>query len=183
MEVTGFLCVSLGSSTNQLLWQSRKKTFCACSEAGDCAWPSILRYAFLWMKGPMQRIFIKKCFLFMVASGCRVKRSTLHDQCSADDAEVETTIKRFLCCGFLCDGKAMGQVYRCWQKTCLEIFCPCSNKTHFTFYIPLWPILLTHPRIVLISDSDPVDIWTNHLLLMNKELYRYGSLIGLQPMP
>jgi hypothetical protein len=33
----------------------------------------------------------------------------------------ETTVKRFLCCGFRRTGKAMEQVYRCWLRICREI--------------------------------------------------------------
>jgi hypothetical protein len=34
----------------------------------------------------------------------------------------ETTVKRFLCCGFRRNGKAMGQVYQCWWRISPEIF-------------------------------------------------------------
>jgi hypothetical protein len=68
----------------------------------------------------MQRIFIKKCVLFRMGSVRRVKRFTAGSRNEADfslmtkGAEVaETTVKRFLCCGFRRSGKAMGQVYQC----------------------------------------------------------------------
>jgi hypothetical protein len=59
----------------------------------------------------MQRIFIYKYFLFTVGTVCRVKRfsgSQLGGRYFVDDEEVETevrkcletTVKRFLCCGF-----------------------------------------------------------------------------------
>jgi hypothetical protein len=64
----------------------------------------------------MQRIFIKKCFLFTVGSVCR--GSQLGGKCFTDEEEVETDVrkwlrqeyKRLLCCGFRSTGKAMGQV-------------------------------------------------------------------------
>jgi hypothetical protein len=68
-------------------------------------------------KDSMQRIFIKKCFLFTVESVCRVKRFTTGGKRFADDEEnetraevAETTVKRLLCCGFRRTSKAMGQV-------------------------------------------------------------------------
>jgi hypothetical protein len=77
----------------------------------------------------MQRIFIKKCFLFTVGSVCSVKRFHLSGKRFADDEEVETKVRKWLrqqskillCCGFRRTGKAMGQVYQCWWMICLEI--------------------------------------------------------------
>jgi hypothetical protein len=87
----------------------------------------------------MQRILIKKCFLFMVGSVCRVKK---HGKLFADDEEVETEVRkwlrqRLLCCGCRRTGKAIGQVYQCWWGICGEIFCQGSNITYFTFCIHL----------------------------------------------
>jgi hypothetical protein len=65
----------------------------------------------------MQRLFIKRCFLFKVGSVCRVKRFSLAGKRFADDDEVETDVQkwlRLLCCGFRRTGKATGQVYQCW---------------------------------------------------------------------
>jgi hypothetical protein len=42
----------------------------------------------------MQRIFIKKCFLFTVGSVCRVKRFHLGGKRFADDEEVETEVRK-----------------------------------------------------------------------------------------
>jgi hypothetical protein len=80
----------------------------------------------------MQRIFIKKCFLFTVGSVCRVKRFTTGSRNSqrhskvADDARpgsemAETAVKRLLCYGFQRTGKVMGQLYPCWWRICREI--------------------------------------------------------------
>jgi hypothetical protein len=44
----------------------------------------------------MQRIFVKKCFLFTVGSVCRVKRSRLGGKRFADDEEVETEVREWL---------------------------------------------------------------------------------------
>jgi hypothetical protein len=53
----------------------------------------------------MQRIFMKKCFLFTVGSVCRIKQSHLGGKRFDDEEEVETevcetTVKRLLSCGF-----------------------------------------------------------------------------------
>jgi hypothetical protein len=42
----------------------------------------------------MQRIFIKKCFLFMLESVCRVKRFHLSGKRFCVDEEVETKIRK-----------------------------------------------------------------------------------------
>jgi hypothetical protein len=93
----------------------------------------------------MQRIFIKKCFLFTVGSVCRVKRFTTGCKRMADDEEVETdvrkvtetTIKRLLCCGFPRTGKAMGQVCRCWWRICREMNVFFFSFEYLMFYIHL----------------------------------------------
>jgi hypothetical protein len=79
-------------------------------------------------KDSMQRIFIKKCFLFTVRSVCRVKQFTTGWQTFRwwwrgwnEGAEVAETAVRLLCCGFRRSGKAMRQVYQCWWRICREI--------------------------------------------------------------
>jgi hypothetical protein len=44
----------------------------------------------------MQRIFIKKRFLFTVGSVCRVKRFSLGGRLIADDEEAETEVRKWL---------------------------------------------------------------------------------------
>jgi hypothetical protein len=72
----------------------------------------------------MQRMFIKKCFLFTGGSIHRVKLFITGSQglSKAAGAEVtETTGKILLCCGFKRVGKMMGQVYQCWWRISREI--------------------------------------------------------------
>jgi hypothetical protein len=88
MGVIGFLRVSLGSSTVQLHDCSGSRLAYAYSEAdfssqnGNRAWRVYYRRAaffvsiFCWQKDSIQRIFLKKLFLFMVGSVCRVKGLT-----------------------------------------------------------------------------------------------------------
>jgi hypothetical protein len=104
---------------------------------------------FCGQKDWMQRIFLKKCSLFMLGSVCCVKRFTNWWQIFRwwrrgwnGGAEVaETTVKRHVRCGFGRIGKAMGQVYRYWWRVWQKIiFPPGSNITCFTFYNRLWPI-------------------------------------------
>jgi hypothetical protein len=80
----------------------------------------------------MQRIFIRKCFLFTVGCVCRIQHFTtgsinplkdvrksemMPDQVALlrlrQKQVAETTVKRLLCCGFRRTGKAMGQMYQC----------------------------------------------------------------------
>jgi hypothetical protein len=51
---------------------------------------------FCVQKDSLQRIFIKKCFLFTVGSVCRVKHSQLSSKRFADDEEVETEVRKWL---------------------------------------------------------------------------------------
>jgi hypothetical protein len=74
---------------------------------------------FCWQKDSLQRIFIKKCFLFMVGSVYCIKLLTtesrschLGGRCFTDD-EVETEVWKWLrlrCCGFQLAGKALDLV-------------------------------------------------------------------------
>jgi hypothetical protein len=161
MDVIRFLCVSLGSSTVQLHCNVGSRRACACSKAsfstqnGDRDWGvyyrrSVFVVRFCGQKDAMQRILIKKCFLFTVGSVFRVKLFTAGWQtyrwCRRGwngGAEVaETTVRQLLCCGFRRTGKAMEQVFQCWWRICREMifFLPGSNITRFTFYIRLWPV-------------------------------------------
>jgi hypothetical protein len=129
MDVIGFLCVSLGSSTVQLHDSIGSRRVCACSEVGfssqndDRAWGVYYWRAafccvfFCEQKDSMQRIFIKKCFLFMLGSVCRVKRFTTVRQTfrwwrgwNGGPEMSKTTVRSLLCCGFRRTGNAVGQV-------------------------------------------------------------------------
>jgi hypothetical protein len=44
----------------------------------------------------MQRIFIKKCFLFTVGNVCREERFSLGGKSFAHDEEVETEVRKWL---------------------------------------------------------------------------------------
>jgi hypothetical protein len=86
MDVIGFLCISPGTSTVQLHDSLGSRRVSACSEVGfssqngDRAWGVCYRKAVFCFalvcghKDSMQKIFIKKYFLFTVRSVCRVKR-------------------------------------------------------------------------------------------------------------
>jgi hypothetical protein len=45
-------------------------------------------------KDSMQRIFVKKCFLFILGSDCRVKRFYLGGKCFSDEEKVETEVRK-----------------------------------------------------------------------------------------
>jgi hypothetical protein len=87
MYVIEFLCVSLGTNTFQLHDGLGSRRACALSEAGVIvkmatvleefiSEKQLLFCVFCGQKDSMQRIFIKKCFLFTVGSVRRVKRFT-----------------------------------------------------------------------------------------------------------
>jgi hypothetical protein len=81
MDVTGLLCVSLGSRTVQLHGSLGSKRACACSEAGfscqngDLSWGVYYRRTEFCsgQRDSMQKIYIKKCFLFMAGSVYHIK--------------------------------------------------------------------------------------------------------------
>jgi hypothetical protein len=52
--------------------------------------------SFYGLKNLLQRIFIKKYFLFTVGSVCRIKRFHFGGKSFADDKEVETEARRWL---------------------------------------------------------------------------------------
>jgi hypothetical protein len=145
---------------------------CACSEADFSIQNGTVleEYAteeqrsvvrFCGQKDSMQRIFIKKCFLFTVGNICHIKR--FETRCQKfhwwrgwnGGAEVaETTVKRLLCCGFRRTGKAMGQVYQCWWRVRRErnVF---PRLEYHMFYV-LYPFviyLLPLPRIYRINQN------------------------------
>jgi hypothetical protein len=86
MNVRGFLCVSVGSSTVQLHDSLGNRGPCACSVAGFIIQNGVLGehsteehrcvVCFCEQKDSMQRIFIKNFFFFTVGSVCRVKLFT-----------------------------------------------------------------------------------------------------------
>jgi hypothetical protein len=89
----------------------------------------------------MQRVFIKKCFLFMVGSVCDVKRLTIRRRNSLKEVRksqmmlvARTTVKRFIFCEFRRTGKETGPVYQCRE---INVFFPGSNIACFMFYIYL----------------------------------------------
>jgi hypothetical protein len=108
MDVIGFLCVSLGSSTVQLHDYLGSGSACECSEAGfssqngDRDWGvCCLRAAsccasFLWAKGLNGKDIHKDMFPLYGGSVCRVKRSQLGGRHFAYDEEVETEVRKWL---------------------------------------------------------------------------------------
>jgi hypothetical protein len=160
MNVIGFLCVSLGSSTVQLHDSLGSRRTCTCSEAGfssqnsDCKWGfyywrAVFCCGFCVQRDSVQRILVKKCFLFMVGSVCHIKRFTAGWQTfhllwrgwNGGVEVAETTVKKLVCYGFQHSCTVMGQVYQCWWRICEEInvfFFRDPNITCFTLYIHLW---------------------------------------------
>jgi hypothetical protein len=92
----------------------------------------------------MQRIFIK---IFLVYHGKYLSRKAFHDwvanislmaKKNGGIEVAEKTVKRILCCEFLCTGKAMEYMYQCWWRICREInVFSSSNNTCLTFCIRL----------------------------------------------
>jgi hypothetical protein len=201
MDVIGFLCISLGSSTGQLHDSPGIRRACACSEAGfSSEMATVLRNVlpksdvllciFCGQKDSMQRMLIKKCFLFTVGSVCRVKRFITGWQMfrwwrkawNGGAEAAETAVKRLLCCGFRPTGKAVGQVYQCWCRICREINV-CSGFEYHVFYVlhPFVIYLLTLQRKFYDTYllCDPPSFWRcmeDELQLPDSVVFPRGSL-------
>jgi hypothetical protein len=150
MDVIGFLCVSLGNSTVRVHDSLRVGNRSACSHSkanfsrpnGDRSWMYYRRAAFCFVFFWMQRIFIKKCFLFTVGSVRRIKRFTTGWQkfrwwrrgWSWGEEVAETTVKRRT-------GKAMGQVCQGWWRICREINVFFSRFEYHIFYV-IYPLVI-----------------------------------------
>jgi hypothetical protein len=167
MDVIGFLRVSVGSSTVQLYDSIGIRRASACSESDfssqndDHAWGVYHRrtafscafFFFCGQKYSMQRIFIKKCFLFTEERFCRVKRFH-HGGKYFANKEVETQVRKWLkqqskdfySPGFdALEKRQMRQMYQCCMSRNKCFFFPSSNITCYTFYIPFVTYLLTLP--------------------------------------
>jgi hypothetical protein len=168
MDIIGFLYVSLGSSTIQLHVSLGIRRACVCSECGFSSQNgyrargeyteehrSVVLFFFCGQGNSMQRIFIKKYFLFTVGSVCGVKRFTAAWQTfrwwrrgwNGGAEGAETTAKRLLSCGFRSTGKAMGQVYRCLWRICREIklFFFSDSKSHVLHFISIRDLFTDYP--------------------------------------
>jgi hypothetical protein len=145
IDVIGFLCVLLGSSTVKLHDSLGSRRACAYSEAGfgskngDRACIVYHRRAafccavFLWAKVLTAKDIHKE--LFPVYGGKCFSRKAFHNWVEtisqgrlkvAGDARpgaevAEATVERLPCCRFQRTGKALGQVYQCWRRICREI--------------------------------------------------------------
>jgi hypothetical protein len=83
-------------------------------------------------------------------------------------AEVaETTVKRLLCCGFRCTGKATGQVYQSWRRIHREINVLSMFEYHI-FYV-LYPFVTYSPTLPRIC------LKTVGLRTIKDQIYRYFS--------
>jgi hypothetical protein len=133
MDVIGFLCVSLGSSSVQLRDSLGSRPACACSEAGfsiqngdhECTTKEQCSVVcFLWTKGLNAKDVHKE--IFPAYGGKCLSCKSVHNWVEkfsqersnvAGDAQpgaevAVTTVKRLLRCGFRPTGKAMEQVYQ-----------------------------------------------------------------------
>jgi hypothetical protein len=154
MDVIGFLCVSLGSSTVQLHDSLGSTRACAYSEAGfssqngDRAWVYYRRAAFWFGKTTNCKGYSLK--MFPVYGGKCLSRKAVHSWVVNVSLMTKGlkrkcgTVYRLLCCGFRSTGIAMGQLYQCWWRICREIhfFSPGSNITCF---ISLYDIFTDSP--------------------------------------
>jgi hypothetical protein len=135
MNVIGFLCVSLGSSTVHLHDSIGSRRACTCSEAGissqngDRAWGVYYRCVvrFLWAKGLKSKDIHKEMFTVYGGKCLSVKRLTTESR-NVAKVSLMKSLKRRGGSGwessqknFCAAGKAMGQVYQCWWTICRDI--------------------------------------------------------------
>jgi hypothetical protein len=169
MDVIGFLCVSLGSSTIQLHDSLGSRCTCAYSEAGfssqngDNAWVYYRRVAFccafLWAKGLSAKVILKEMFPVYVRKclSCKVFHNWVVNVSLMTEVKTEVTeatVKRLLCCRFRRTGKVMQQVYECWWRIYREINDP-PPPPRFEYHMfcilyPFMTCLLTVLRTITI---------------------------------
>jgi hypothetical protein len=150
MDVIGFLCVSLCSSTVQHHVSLGNRRECACSEAGfssqngDRDWVVWYRRAAICCVFCGQKDSIRRILIAM-GSVCRVKRFITGLNGGPEVAE--TTVKTLLCCRFRRTGKAMGQVYECWWRICREINVFFRHEYHMFCFISICDLFTDLSRI------------------------------------
>jgi hypothetical protein len=128
----------------------------ACSEVGfssqngDRAWVCYWRAVFYGQKDSVQRISIKKCFLFTVGSVYHIKPwwETFHLWGRGWNGGTKvsgTVVKRLVCCWFRCTGRPVGQMYQCWWRICWEI----NVFSRFEFHVVyvLYPFVTYLPTL------------------------------------
>jgi hypothetical protein len=154
MDVIGFPCASLGSSTVQLHDSPGSRRACACSEAGfssengERAWGVYYWRAafccafFLWEKRLNAKAIHKE--MFSVYGGKCVSRKEVHNWVEkrgtrfADDEEAETEVrtwlrqqsKDFYAAGFDTLVKRRDNSIKCWWRICQEINVFSSFECH-----------------------------------------------------
>jgi hypothetical protein len=101
----------------------------------------------------MFHVYGGKCF--HVKRFTSESRNSLKKFDARPNAEgAETTVKRLLCCGFRCTGKAMGQVYKCWWTICREINVLSRFEYHMLYVLyPFVTYFLTLACIYKLSAS------------------------------
>jgi hypothetical protein len=154
MDVIGFLCVSLGSSTVQLHDNLGSRRACACSVLEGCSTEeqrSVVR--FMWVKGLNAKDIHKE--IFPVYGGKCLSLKAVHNWVEefsqgrskvADDARPGAEVAE-TCCGCRRTDKTMGQVCQCWWRICREINVFPRFGCHM-FYVlyPFVTCLLNLPR-------------------------------------
>jgi hypothetical protein len=139
----------------------------------------------------MQRIFIKKCFLFTVGTVYHVKRFTAGLQTflwwqwgwNGGVRVAETTVKRLLCCGFWRSGKAMGQMYECWWGICREINVISFEYHMFYVLYPFETHLLTllHRKDLEGNGPGLIKVLSRHFTWGTEESYENSVRIAFVP--
>jgi hypothetical protein len=178
MDVIGFLCVPLGSSSfmtvqvadahahiQWLVSVVKKET--RFEEYTTEKQLSVVR--FLWARGPTAKDIYKE--MFLVYGGKCLSHKVVHNWIEkfsqghskvADDAqpghpvEILTVKRLLLCSGFRSTGTAMAQVYECWWRICQEIhFFPRFEYHMFYILYPFVTYLLTLCCIHRRDENDP----------------------------
>jgi hypothetical protein len=142
---------------------------------------------FYGQKDSIQMIFIKKCFLFIVWSVCRIKRLTIGSRISLKDvrksqmmpAQVRKWLRQqsedFYAAGF-------DALLKRWDK-CINVnrryvekwmFFPGASITYLTFYIHLWPIYWLSLVYLLPASGDAVHLTMNTSPSLTNALWHYG---------
>jgi hypothetical protein len=139
-------------------------------------------FFFCGQKDPVQRIFIKKCFLFTMGSVCSVGRFTTGSRSSLKDVRKSQTMpdqvrkwlrqqsKRLLCRGFRRDGTSVSVLVEDMSRN----NCFFSSLEYHMFYVlyPFMAYILTLPLLLFKrSDATEINSTPNFLRLSLRSRY------------
>jgi hypothetical protein len=164
IDIIGFICGSLCSSTVQL----HDSVGSRCTEAGFNSqiaehasgvyyWRAAFCFAFLWAKGcnakdvykEMFPVYIGKHLLHKAVRNWVADFSLMMKRLKWRCGSAWDNSQKLMWCGFLCTGKAMGQVYQCWWRIFWEINVYSRFEYHVLRFVSICDLFIYSPSYKL----------------------------------